>query len=85
MDIVSLRRGFGDEDDGREPTPAELAAIEAEWPSIEAELSALDQEITRLIQADQVCELDRRRVRRAQARSLTARRFTAGTNAAEVA
>lgn len=32
----------------REPTPAELAAIEAEWPAIEADLAALDQEIRAL-------------------------------------
>lgn len=58
----------------REPTAAELAAIEAEWPVIEAELAALDAEIRALTAGGRVCELDRRRVRRAQRRVLGARR-----------
>ncbi len=86
MGIVSLRRGSGDAGEDREPTPAELAAIEAEWPLIEAELAVLDAQIARLAAAEQVCELDRRRVRRAEHRTLTVRRFVAaGTDAAEVA
>ncbi|WP_433530357.1 DUF6284 family protein [Micromonospora sp. CA-263727] len=52
------------------PTPAELAAIELEWPLIAAELDVLDAEI-RLINAEDhggPTALDWRRVRRAQAR-----------------
>ncbi|MEO3744932.1 DUF6284 family protein [Plantactinospora sp. B5E13] len=53
-----------------EPSAADLAAIEAEWPLIAAELDLLDAEIT-LIYADDhggPSELDWRRVRRAEAR-----------------
>jgi hypothetical protein len=56
-----------------EPTPGELAAIEAEWPQIEAELRALDVEL-RVLSADgRLCELDRRRARRAERRTLDTR------------
>ncbi|MFY1617854.1 DUF6284 family protein [Micromonospora sp. WMMD736] len=53
-----------------EPTAADLAAIDAEWPLIEAELDVLDAEIT-LIYADDhggPTSLDWRRLRRAEAR-----------------
>lgn len=50
----------------REPSPAELSAIEAEWPSIVEELARLDQEIAALTSRSRVCELDVRRVRRAR-------------------
>ncbi len=84
MSILACRRGGGDEE--REPTAAELAAIEAEWPRIAEALAVLDEEITRLVERDQVCELDRRRVRREQRRALVVRRFlVAGSDAAEVA
>ncbi|MEV1107079.1 DUF6284 family protein [Micromonospora sp. NPDC049751] len=53
-----------------EPTSAELAAIEAEWPLIEAELSVLDAEISLINAADHggPSPLDWRRLRRAEAR-----------------
>ncbi|MEU7840635.1 DUF6284 family protein [Micromonospora sp. NPDC049114] len=53
-----------------EPTPAELAAIEAEWPLIEAELSVLDAEISLINAAAHggPSPLDWRRLRRAEAR-----------------
>jgi hypothetical protein len=49
------------------PSSRELVAIEAEWPMIEAELDLLDAEI-RFLSASNPCELDQRRLRRAQAR-----------------
>ncbi|WP_433301043.1 DUF6284 family protein [Actinoplanes sp. CA-030573] len=53
-----------------EPSPADLSAIEAEWPLIEAELSVLDAEITNIYAADHggPSPLDWRRLRRAEAR-----------------
>lgn len=53
-----------------EPTAADLAAIEAEWPLIAAELDLLDAEITMLNAADHggPTDLDWRRLRRAEAR-----------------
>jgi hypothetical protein len=54
-------------DDDREPTLGELRAIEAEWPVIAAELAVVDAEIAVLQSPYGWCELDRRRLRRAQA------------------
>jgi hypothetical protein len=54
--------------DQGEPTPADLAAIEAEWPLIEAELALLDAEIRVLTAEGGASELDWRRVRRAKTR-----------------
>ena len=54
-----------------EPTAADLAAIEAEWPVIEAELSVLDAEIA-LITTVRPSALDWRRLRRAEARLVRA-------------
>ncbi|GAA1879201.1 DUF6284 family protein [Asanoa iriomotensis] len=53
-----------------EPSPADLAAIESEWPLIDAELAFLDAEITMLNAADRggPSPLDWRRLRRAEAR-----------------
>lgn len=53
-----------------EPTPADLAAIESEWPLIAAELDLLDAEITLLYAEDRggPSEFDWRRKRRAEAR-----------------
>ena len=53
-----------------EPTAADLAAIDAEWPLIAAELDLLDAEITLIYAEDHggPTELDWRRVRRAEAR-----------------
>lgn len=52
-----------------EPSAADLAAIEAEWPLIAAELDLLDAEIAVLYAADHggPTALDWRRVRRAEA------------------
>lgn len=52
----------------REPTARELRAIDAEWPVIAAELEVLDAVIAALNTGEESCELDRRRLRRAQAR-----------------
>ncbi|UQU65098.1 DUF6284 family protein [Couchioplanes caeruleus] len=53
-----------------EPSPAELDAIEAEWPLIAAELDVLDAEIAIINAADRggPAPLDWRRLRRAEAR-----------------
>ncbi|MEU8185638.1 DUF6284 family protein [Micromonospora sp. NPDC049047] len=53
-----------------EPTAADLAAIDAEWPLIAAELDALDAEITLIYAEDHggPSPLDWRRLRRAEAR-----------------
>ncbi len=53
-----------------EPTAADLAAIETEWPLIAAELDLLDAEITMLYAEDHggPTVLDWRRLRRAETR-----------------
>lgn len=56
-----------------EPTRAELAAIEAEWPLIEAELAVLDAQIRALSAARGPSPLDWRRLRRAERGVLAAR------------
>ncbi|MFH8284709.1 DUF6284 family protein [Streptomyces antibioticus] len=56
----------------REPTAAELNAIESEWPAIEADVKRLDALIKTLNQHPD--ELSVRRVRRTQRRILAARR-----------
>jgi hypothetical protein len=58
--------------DDEEPTPAGLAAIEAEWPLIDAELAVLDAQIRALMAAGGPSPLDWRRVRRAERRVLAA-------------
>ncbi|MBM0231895.1 hypothetical protein JNW91_08515 [Micromonospora sp. STR1_7] len=62
-----------------EPTAADLAAIDAEWPLIAAELDLLDAEITLIYAEDHggPTELDWRRVRRAEARVTRAATDTA--------
>ncbi|MEV7228315.1 DUF6284 family protein [Polymorphospora sp. NPDC051019] len=57
-----------------EPTAADLAAIESEWPLIAAELDLLDAEITLICAADHggPTALDWRRLRRAEARVIRA-------------
>ncbi len=57
-----------------EPTAAELAEIEQEWPLIAAELELLDAEISYIVAGPAASVLDRRRVRRAQRRVLAAGR-----------
>jgi hypothetical protein len=54
--------------DEQEPSPADLAAIEAELPLIDAEVLLLDAEIRVLTAEGGASELDWRRVRRAKAR-----------------
>ena len=56
-----------------EPTAADLAAIEAEWPLIDAELALLDAEISALPAVGRPSQLDWRRLRRAERRVLAAR------------
>ncbi|MER5701436.1 DUF6284 family protein [Micromonospora sp. NPDC002296] len=53
-----------------EPTAADLAAIDTEWPLIAAELDVLDAEITLIYAEDKggPTDLDWRRLRRAEAR-----------------
>ncbi|WP_213453116.1 DUF6284 family protein [Rhizomonospora bruguierae] len=53
-----------------EPTAADLAAIESEWPLIAAELDVLDAEITLIYAEDHggPTVLDWRRLRRAESR-----------------
>ena len=56
-----------------EPSAADLAAIEAEWPLIEADLAVLDAEIRVLSAPGGPAPLDWRRTRRAVRRGLAAR------------
>ena len=77
-------------DDDREPTAAELAAIEAEWPVVEAELGVLDAEIAALRHPGGPSPLDWRRLRRARRQLLAAqlrglRRAASGTDVPGVA
>jgi hypothetical protein len=58
--------------DTEEPTPADLTAIEAEWPLIEADLSLLDAQIRALAAEGGPSPLDWRRLRRARRRALAA-------------
>jgi Family of unknown function (DUF6284) len=53
-----------------EPTAAEVAAIDAEWPLIAAEMDLLDAEITMLYAADRggPSPMEWRRLRRAEAK-----------------
>lgn len=55
-----------------EPTAADLAAIETEWPLIEAELAVVDAEVRALSAAGGLSPLDWRRLRRAQRQVLAA-------------
>ncbi|MFE1798190.1 DUF6284 family protein [Streptomyces sp. NPDC059517] len=67
----------------REPTAAELDAIEEEMPVIAADIDLLDAQIITL---DRIpTELDARRIRRAHRRVLAARRTLANTAAAHAA
>jgi len=54
-----------------EPTAADLAAIEAEWPLIDAELAVVDAEI-RILSTGRPVPLDWRRLRRAEHQMLAA-------------
>ncbi len=65
MNIIALQA-----DDSHEPTIADLAAIELEWPLIDAELDLLNAEIAFITAGESASALDRRRVRRAERRVL---------------
>jgi hypothetical protein len=79
-----MRSIFPDHDRGtatdldREPTAAELAAIDVEMPVILADIDLLDARIMVLDRAP--TELDARRIRRAEHRLMTARRDLANTS-----
>lgn len=60
-----------------EPTAADLAAIEAEWPLIAAELDLLDAQIAVLSLEGAAGPLDWRRIRRAEHRVLATRQALA--------
>ncbi|TDU89453.1 hypothetical protein EV138_3021 [Kribbella voronezhensis] len=83
MSIIYLSAVPGDE-----PTAADLAAIEREWPLIAAELDLLDAEISYINAGPSPSALDRRRVRRAERRVLAVEHqltFGAEIDADEVA
>ncbi|MBV1941032.1 hypothetical protein KUF83_31380 [Streptomyces sp. BV286] len=66
----------------REPTSAELDAIDREMPVIQANIELLDAQIITL---DRIpTELDARRIRRAHRKVLAARRTLANTAAMQV-
>jgi hypothetical protein len=65
---------------GREPSAAELAAIDAEMPLIRAEVELLDVRIGLMDRPRGLSELDARRLRRAERRLLAERaRYTRRT------
>ncbi|TDU89181.1 hypothetical protein EV138_2741 [Kribbella voronezhensis] len=66
MSIISLPTVSSED-----PSPADLAAIEREWPLIAADLDLLNAEIACLIAGPNVSALDWRRIRRAERRVLT--------------
>jgi hypothetical protein len=66
---------------GEDPSAAELAAIEQEWPLIAAELDLLDTEIALITAGPLASVLDRRRVRRAEHRVLAVSRDLADRDA----
>jgi hypothetical protein len=78
------RQGSSDDLPDKEPTNAELAAIEREMPLIEAELDLLDAEIAVVMGRRSACALDRRRLRRAERRVLTVSRELAAQGATRV-
>ncbi|GAB7192144.1 hypothetical protein NUM3379_28530 [Kineococcus sp. NUM-3379] len=74
-----------------EPTPQALGDIEAEWPLIAAEVELVNAEVAALAASSAMCDLARRRVRRAEvrvaaeARAWAVRRHRAGSAGTEVA
>ena len=70
--MLTKRKALGrvTPENDHEPTPADLAAIEAEWPLIAAELDVVDAQVSVLLAGERVSELDWRRLRRAEARVL---------------
>jgi hypothetical protein len=75
IDIVAVA------DEGDEPSPFDLAEIEAEWPLIEAELALLDAEIRIVCASGGGSVLDWRRLRRAERRVLREAAAWAGRSA----
>jgi hypothetical protein len=67
--------------DWKEPTDAELDAIEQEMPAILADVDLIDAEIAAL--DNHPDELDARRIRRARRKALAARRALTNQAAAE--
>ncbi|MEU5700543.1 DUF6284 family protein [Streptomyces aurantiacus] len=67
----------------REPTAAELAAINMEMPVIKASIELLDAQIIAIDRTP--TELDARRIRRAHRKVLAARRTLANTAATHTA
>lgn len=65
----------------REPSAADLAAIEAEWPWIKLDLAELDAEIAEIVAGPAGAALAWRRYRRLQQRLLGAVRVVAGRGA----
>jgi hypothetical protein len=65
-----------------DPSAAELADIELEWPLIAAELNLLDAQIAYITAGPAASVLDRRRVRRAERRVLDAKRKLAACGGA---
>ncbi|GAA1534599.1 DUF6284 family protein [Kribbella lupini] len=79
MSIISLPLA-----NSEDPSTAELAEIEREWPLIAAELDLLDAEIACLNAGPAPSVLGRRRVRRAERRVLAARHELADNATTEV-
>lgn len=75
MNIIALHV-----DESHEPTIAELAEIEQEWPLIDAELDLLNAEIAAITAGESVSAMDRRRVRRAERRVLAVARMLAAAS-----
>jgi hypothetical protein len=73
--IVTVQEAVTAFADWKEPTDAELDAIELEMPAILADVDEVDAEISAL--EHNPVELDARRVRRARRRVLAARRVLA--------
>ncbi|TDW76417.1 DUF6284 family protein [Kribbella pratensis] len=67
----------------QEPSAADLAGIEQEWPLIAAELDLLDAQIAFINAGPYASVLDRRRVRRAERRVLDLSRDLADQETAE--
>ncbi|MEU6535883.1 DUF6284 family protein [Streptomyces sp. NPDC047000] len=80
--IGAVRAVVTADDFDREPTAAELDAIEQEMPLILARVDLLDAQIITLDRPPS--ELDARRLRRARRKVLAARRTLANTAAATV-
>jgi hypothetical protein len=68
-----------------EPTAAELAEIEKEWPLIEAELELLDAEIALVTSGRLANHMDHKRKRRAERRVLTVSRELAANGTGRAA